>query len=440
MFWLLRAAVLATVPTIAGAPAAEAQGRTRHATPAAPADGRLVPFYPLQGTFSLNLEVAPAAAPAVGPAGVYMALGNGNVALYGRHDGAYKWAASHRARQGLVLDGDRLLVTTDDSLVALRAADGELAWKVPLPAPAAFAPVARGGWVFVALGTGALTALRADTGAAVWTVPYGPPSAVPAVEGDRIYAATTTGAVHAIAVDDGKPLWQTTLEGAATAVAAIEGHVFVATSGRWLYALDHRGQVRWRFRVQGPAIGLLVDEDRVVAVMLDQSVRAFKIGSGAQAWRQEISFRPAGGPVLIGGSVLVTGFSPSVRILDRRTGANQGTYAVPLPVAPGAITLETLASGPLVQPGPTYFDDIVVLVTQHGWIHAARRAFDPPAAPLTAMPTTPLPAPAPPPGYVEPPAAAPTPTPDPAAPPATPPTTAPSAGTPSRRPPTPPAR
>ena len=103
--------------------------------------------------------------------------------------------------------------------------------------------------------------------------------------------------LQALSVTDGTPVWRATLDGDATAMAAVAGHVFVATSGRWLYDLDAgRGRVRWRFRIQGAAIGLAVDEDRVVAVTLDQAVRAFKIGSGAQvvATGALPSGRPAG--------------------------------------------------------------------------------------------------------------------------------------------------
>jgi outer membrane protein assembly factor BamB len=306
----------------------------------------------------------------------------------------------------------------------------------------------RGGWVFVALADGALAGLRADTGTSVWSVPVGVPAVIPVIEGDRLYAATKGSGLHALSVTDGATAWQATLDSDATAVIAVPGHVFVATGGRWLYALDAaKGRVRWRFRIQGAAIGLAVDEDRVIAVMLDQSVRAFKIGSGAQAWRQELSFRPAGGPVVTGHSVLITGFGPSVRMVDRKTGADQGTYAIPLPADASGLSLETLAAGPLVGTGATLFDDVVFLMTQHGVLHAARRAFDPPASAITALPGTVLTVPAPPdgmPATPDPPTATAPPTttapPAPGATPATAPATPPAAGTPPHRPPAPPAR
>jgi outer membrane protein assembly factor BamB len=287
----------------------------------------------------------------------------------------------------------------------------------------------------VPLADGRGVGLAGETGRIVWTAALGaPPCLAPVIEGDAFYAATRGGGLEARRVLDGAATWRVTLDSDVTAAVAIEGHVFAATAGRWLYALDARkgGDVRWRYRIGGSAISLAVDGDRVVAVMLDQSVRAFKIGSGAQAWRAPLSFRPAGGPVIAGGSVLVTGFAPTMRVLDRRTGANQGLHSLPIATEAG-LPLDVLVAPPIYFDGPTLFDDAVVLVTAQGFIQVARRQFDPPATPISALPGEALPPPSPPAGWVEPPPA-PTAT-TPATP--TPPT---GAAAPPRTPPAPPGR
>ena len=319
----------------------------------------------------------------------------------------------------------------------MKADDGSPLWQALLPAPAGFAPVVRGGWVFVGADQRGGDGLRADTGRAVWSTMVGQPVAAPVVEGDRLYAAASGGALQALSVTDGTAAWRVTLDSDATAMAAVAGHVFVATSGRWLYDLDAgRGRARWRFRIQGAAIGLAVDEDRVVAVTLDQAVRAFKIGSGAQVWRQELSFRPAGGPVIAGSSVLVTGFAPTVRAIDRRTGRNQGVYGIPLEADARGISLETLAAGPVLALRATIFDDMLVLVTQHGLrAHRAPPLRSGTVARSRCCPGTPVTVPAPPPGMPAAPAPPATPA---AAAPATPPPATP--GTPTHTPPAPPDR
>ena len=122
---------------------------------------------------------------------------------------------------------------------------------------------------------------------------------------------------------------------------------------------------------------------------------------------------------------------------------------MPLATDAGGISLETLSAGPVLAERATLFDDLLVLVTQHGLLHAARRIFEstglarhraagnarasagaaagdaggaaPSAAPAATAPAATAPAPT-----------------VPATPPATPPPTPTSpAGTPT---PTPPAR
>jgi outer membrane protein assembly factor BamB len=363
------------------------------------------PFFPLQGVWTDPVDVRPTAP--IGTDGVRFAVpfANGELWLIDVATGSRLARRPFPTTFTPVFAGPDLLVTGDGVIDALRATDLESRWQRTLPAKVAFAPVARSGWAFVALADGAVLGLRTDTGAIVWTAPAAAaPTVAPCVEGDRLYTGGAGGLLQARDASTGADAWSVTLDGNVTALAAVEGHVFAATTSRFLYALDaRRGRIRWRFRIAGTAIGLAVDEDRVIAVMLDQSARAFKIGSGAQVWRRPLSFRPAGGPVVAGGSVLVTGYAPNVRVLDRRTGELQGMYAMPLPSATGGIALEALIGGPVYQNGATVFDDLVILITQQGWIHGMRRLFDPPAAPLSVWPGEALPAPAPPPGWVPPP-------------------------------------
>jgi outer membrane protein assembly factor BamB len=447
---LLAATVLAAVTASVSAQPTPA----RRGSPAPAALDRTVfPFFPLQSAWLADNGVPPGPGVGIGDGRVFVGFTNGDMGAYDIVTGQLRWARHISATRPLAVEGSRLFVAGDKVIDGLRTSDGTSEWQTPLRAAARTGPVVRGGWLLAGLEDGSVTALRTDTGAVVWTIALGTPAPVaPVVEGDRFYAATTGAGLHARTIATGAPIWQVALDGDVTALAAVEGHVFAATAGRWLYALDAaRGRVNWRFRIQGAAIGLTVDDDRVVAVMLDQSVRAFKIGTGAQAWRQELAFRPAGGPVVTGGSVLVTGFAPSVRAIDRKTGANQGVYAIPLPVDASGISLETLSAGPLVATGATVFDDVVVLVTQHGLLNGARRAFDPPVSPITALPGTVLAVPAPPPGMpaADPPPSDPPPAGPPAAepppsspPPADPPAPAapPAGDTPPRTPPAPPAR
>jgi outer membrane protein assembly factor BamB len=431
---LLAFVALAVAP---GGADAQGQGR-RQAAAGAPAalDRGLFPFFPLQYRWQVDHTLGTTAV-AAGGGVVFVAFTNGNLRAYLVSTGRTLWIEPVTTVKPLVVEGDRVLVTGDGDVQARRAADGTMAWQTPLPAATTHAPAARGGWALVPLADGRVVGLAGETGRIVWTAALGAvPCLPPVIEGDGFYAATRGGGLEARRVLDGTPAWRVTLDGDVTAAVAIEGHVFAATAGRWLYALDAKkgGEVRWRYRLGGSAIHLAVDEDRVVAVMLDQSVRAFKIGSGAQVWRAALSFRPAGGPVIAGASVLVTGFAPTVRVLDRRTGGNQGLYSLPVASESGQ-PLDVLAAPPIYLAGATLFDDAVVLVTRQGFVQVARRQFDPPATEVSVIPGDAVPIPSPPEGWVPPlPAATP---PTPASPATSPPA---GAEVPPSTPPKPPGR
>ena len=359
----------------AGAASVVAQPATRSGAAAAPAlDRREFPFFPLQAAWSLDLELAASVAPTIGPSCVFIAFANGNIGCYNLINGRGLWAVTLRAVQGLVLDDPRLLVTTDGAVEALHAADGTRHGGHRCPrrprtrrSRAVDGPSSR-------LPTAASPPCAATRRGRVDACRSAPS---PSRRSSRAIACTRGWPTVCCTPARSPPGPRSGRRGSTAPSRPWPRSRGTSSSPRptaGCYALDGRdGKIRWRYRIGASAIGLAVDEDRVIAVMLDQSVRAFKIGGGAQAWRYPLSFRPAAGPIVVGASVLVTGYAPTIRILHRRTGADQGLYAMPLAVAPGGVTLETLATGPLIRLGPTLFDDQAVLLTQHGFLHGARR-------------------------------------------------------------------
>ena len=123
---------------------------------------------------------------------------------------------------------------------AFDAADGSPLWKRAAAAPAAFAPVARGGWVFVALDDGSSSRCAPTPASPSGRAPEGHRRRAPVVEGDRALRRGHRRRLQALAVTDGSRSGRRRSTATSTAMAAVAGHVFVATGGRWLYALDAR--------------------------------------------------------------------------------------------------------------------------------------------------------------------------------------------------------
>jgi outer membrane protein assembly factor BamB len=327
-------------------------------------------------------------------------------------------------RIGLAADAGRVFVVGDGEIEALDASDGRSLWRVPLAGKVTPRPLARAGWVIVGLDSGDVTALNAETGKTVWTVPVGGALTFePRIEGDRLYLASPTRGLLACDVATGNVRWERQVDGAVSALLPTAGAIYVGSAGRWFYKIEEgSGRVAWHWRVAGEPMGIAFDDKVVVTLMLDHTMRAFKDGNGGQAWREALQYRPFAGPIPASAQWLVAGYGGIVRAYARADGTRAGGYTVPASASAdgGPEPIETFAVAPYVRTTDSIFDDTLVLVTQRGIMHAAKRQLTPPVTPLTAMPGVALPAPSPPPGYVPPPPTAKTPPPATPAPPAPP--------------------
>jgi PQQ-like domain len=381
-------------------------------------------FFPLGAAWTLELGEAPSAPAAFEGTRGFVPLQSGQIVGIDLTAGVVSWTIAGTTRTGLVADGGRIFVVGDGEIEALDGKDGRSLWRVPLAGKVTPRPAAKAGWLIVGLDSGDVTALSAETGKAVWTVPIGGPlTHEPRIEGDRVYLGSPTRGLLACEVTTGRVLWERPVDGAVSAVLATPGAIYVGSAGRWFYKLEEKsGRVAWRWRVAGEPIGIAYDDKVVVTLMLDHTIRAFKDANGAQAWREALQYRPFAGPIPAPAQWLVAGHGAIVRAYNRRDGGRAGGYTVP--PAPssdgGPEQIDTLAVAPYVRVTDSIFDDVLVLVTQRGVVHAARRQLTPALTPLTAPPAPALPAPSPPPGYVPPPPTAPTP------PAATPPTGTPT--------------
>ena len=139
-------------------------------------DRQLFPFFPLQPAWSFDFGVSPSAPSATDGVRLYLPA-SGGLHAFSLATGAGLYSLPYATKLAPVMADGRVLVTGDSIIDALKADGGSPLWKALLAAPAAFAPVARGGWVFVALTDGAVAGLRADTGEAVWRAAIGQPAA-----------------------------------------------------------------------------------------------------------------------------------------------------------------------------------------------------------------------------------------------------------------------
>jgi hypothetical protein len=361
---------------------------------------------PLQHIYFLSMGAPMAADPTADDARMYGALKSKQIGAWKVADGTSVWAVSDIAPvQPLVVDNGRLYAVLEAEIAAFDSATGKPAWRVPGGAVTT-APVAKSGWLIVALDTGEVRALRGETGEVIWQAKLGASIKTrPVIVGDRLYVAPQNHHLVALDLVSGQQLWSQEFEDTVTAVAAQDQRVFAGTRN-FFFGLDHAGHVKWKRRVGAEVVGLPVtDAAGVYAVFTDNTLVAFGAGKGDLIWRAALPYRPVSGPARADDTLLLTGIAPIVHGYDIKDGKPGPDF--PVPADPRVIFVTT----PYFAHGPTFFQDTVLLFFAHGWAEGARRvgpgtftAFTDPGSPLPAL-TFPGEAPPPPTAAVVPPKA-----------------------------------
>lgn len=233
----------------------------------------------------------------------------------------------------IVVSDHTVVGATKDQVVALDAERGETRWRAAI-AGVTLPPASRGGWVVVSSGPD-LLALRATNGSLVWRLSLG--SALRAgatIEGDRVYAPLGDGTLAAIDIVSGSIAWRTTLPAAPGSITSVGDRLYLGTADKFFYALEARdGDRDWRWRVAADVLApVAVDESRVYYTALDNIVRAVGVGSGVQKWRYVMETRPLAGPVLDEG-VLVLSAATDLRAVHASDGTLAGKWDAPAELA-----------------------------------------------------------------------------------------------------------
>jgi outer membrane protein assembly factor BamB len=200
---------------------------------------------------------------------------------------------------GIAVAGDRLYVSTGYAQVlALDVANGQEIWRQATLAPARSPPTVSDGRVFVVTVDNELNALAAADGRKLWTHSGTSETAglvggaSPAVEGDVVVVPYSSGEVYALRVENGRQLWTESL-----------------TAGRPSDALAGLADIRGR---------PVIDRGRVIAISHSGRMAAIDLRSGTRIWEQEIGGVET--PWVAGDFIFVISNEQSLICLTRRDG------------------------------------------------------------------------------------------------------------------------
>jgi outer membrane protein assembly factor BamB len=346
---------------------------------------------PLPSTvrWSVVLAAPPAAPPVLGRAHVFVALKSGMVAAHRIADGSEAWHVELRTDLPVAVEGARVFVAAGDAIQALNADDRTVLWRAP--AGALTAPLlVHEGWVLAA-SKGQLAAYRSADGSLVWRQASGVQRERATIEGDNLYIPLEDGRLLALALDTGRTRWAQQLDGAPTEILAFADRIYVGSADKWFYSFSAAtGEVSWKFRVGAALRGRpAADSTRVYAAAIDNVVRAFDRVSGALRWHPSVPFRPSAGPTVIGSTVVVPGTSLEIRAFRAATGSPAGTITVPDPLATAP------AFG--VADGVPAMAAVTGGLANQWKLLFSEGSMQGPIAPITVLPGTVVPLPAPPP-------------------------------------------
>ena len=333
-------------------------------------------------------EIALATPPAFDAETAYLATRDGAVLAISLDTGVTRWRADGAATFTPAVGGGLVFVTTSAGVRALHAGTGRLAWQQPLPGRIAAPPYWDTGWLILSFEGGDLAALRAADGALIWRTALGAVAHVAPAPGlDNLYLGLADGRVVALALADGRLVWTQALDGQASGLTALDDQLLVGTTKGAVASLDLvTGAARWRFRTGAAVVAAPVADDaRIYVVAYDHLLRALDRRRGQLRWRRALPHRPAGGPVVTGGTVLVPVFATEQQGFDARTGAP---------------TLKMASAGEVA--GATRFrvggrasGTRLTAVSTEGQLIAFAPRVEPAPAPLEALPGVAVPEPPP---------------------------------------------
>jgi outer membrane protein assembly factor BamB len=215
--------------------------------------------------------------------------------------------------------------------LALRAKDGKLLWRFPLPGRSETSPMIAGRNVIVGSESGDIYGLDRKTGNADWHVATaGAVKGGLALDEGVLYGANYAGEVFALRASSGEFVWQSSTQGLSlgrggpvySTLAVGFGRVFLGSIDNRVYSFDQdTGELLWSHSTgdwvyAAPAVADTPKTEPTVYVgSKDQKFYALDASTGAVRWEKDL-----GGVVL--GAASVLGEVVYVALL----GPNAGTF------------------------------------------------------------------------------------------------------------------
>jgi outer membrane protein assembly factor BamB len=321
--------------------------------------------FPLQAKWNVALPGPPNYPPAYDADFAYLSLRGDQLVAVSLKDGTTAWSvecpmsAPPAAGDGFVFAG------TDGFIEARAQKDGRTQWRRPIQSRVS-SLYWDTGWLLATVEDGSLLALRAADGEIIWQRDFGARLYAPPVPaGDRLYLALTDGRLVAAWLKNGEEIWTRKLPEPGVGILPLPDRVYVGSLDNYFYCLDTKnGDVDWRWPTGADLRGVpVVDSRRVYFVALDNVLRAHDRKSGSMLWKQILPMRPSTGPLMSGNTLIVAGVATEMRAYNSVDG---------LPLPAGSFVLKGSQGEEMTLAAPPHLatEDLVVITTKGGQVQA----------------------------------------------------------------------
>lgn len=293
------------------------------------ADRPSPPKLPVTIHWTNDLQAGVSAPPVSDADRIYVALRSGQLIALAIPDGHALWLVQKAVTAPMAAADGLLYVSVTDAIEAVHGNNGANAWTAPRIK--AIAPLVVSGDLVFAVTDAEIVALRAKDGQVAWRHAAGGVRLAPARDADYLFVGADDGRIAALSVATGDVVWEKFVEGGVGSLAASRGLVYAGAGDKQFHCLDGRkGDEKWhKFIGSIPSGAIAVDDDHVYFTAPDNVVRGLDRKTGNQRWQQSLSKRPVGGVRLAGHIVFVQLIGKELVMLFDRNGRPSGT--VPLP-------------------------------------------------------------------------------------------------------------
>jgi len=239
-----------------------------------------------------------------------------------------------------------LYIASGEKLHALLETTGDERWGVSLPGPTT-GPAWSKGLVVFSNGL-EIVACRSVDGSEIWRQPLGAQIELPIVVSDgRVIAALANRTLVVLDLPTGAIRKRMLLPAKPGDLAGSEDRVYFGADDGAVYAYRAGSEDPfWVFPIHVNIVGAPVMDDRCVyAAFMDNSVRAFRRGSGTSCWSaRALTGRPASGPMLSGGQLVIPLTTSDLVVIEARDGkpVRRPTVAA----QPSSATLQAISASP----------------------------------------------------------------------------------------------